>query len=134
METITGLKLTNQRHEILDYLDNNKVHPTADRIYFEVRKKLPRISRGTVYRNLEVLSQKGFVKEVNAAGTKKFELGVKSGMQSHDHFICRKCNKMIDVFFSDMDNRVLKQIKNKDHSLKVESMTINFSGLCNKCK
>jgi Fur family ferric uptake transcriptional regulator len=99
-----------------------------------VRKKLPRISRGTVYRNLEVLSQKGFVKEVNAAGTKKFELGVKSGMQSHDHFICRKCNKMIDVFFSDMDNRVLKQIKNKDHSLKVESMTINFSGLCNKCK
>ena len=134
METITGLKLTNQRHEILDYLDNNKVHPTADRIYFEVRKKLPRISRGTVYRNLEVLSQKGFVKEVNVAGTKKFELGVKSGMQSHDHFICRKCNKMIDVFFSDMDNRVLKQIKNKDHSLKVESMTINFSGLCNKCK
>ncbi|HJN56869.1 MAG: transcriptional repressor [Candidatus Woesearchaeota archaeon] len=134
METITGLKLTNQRHEILDYLDNNKVHPTADRIYFEVRKKLPRISRGTVYRNLEVLSQKGFVKEVNAAGTKKFELGVKSGMQSHDHFICRKCNKMVDVFFSDMDNRVLKQIKNKDHSLKVESMTINFSGLCNKCK
>lgn len=134
METITGLKLTNQRHEILDYLDNNRVHPTADKIYFEVRKKLPRISRGTVYRNLEVLSQKGFVKEVNAAGTKKFELGAKSGMQSHDHFICRNCNKMIDVFFPDIDGRVLKQIKNKNNGFEVESMTINFSGLCNKCK
>ena len=55
----TDFRMTHQRRLILDELKKLKTHPTADEIYVIVRKKMPRISLGTVYRNLEILSETG---------------------------------------------------------------------------
>ncbi|HKI82610.1 MAG TPA: transcriptional repressor, partial [Pseudodesulfovibrio sp.] len=56
-----GFRLSKQRKVILEELRKVKSHPTADEVYDMVRKIIPRISLGTVYRNLEFLSSKGLV-------------------------------------------------------------------------
>ena len=54
-------RMTHQRQVILEEINKDQTHPTADEIYERVRKKLPRISMGTVYRNLEILSSCGII-------------------------------------------------------------------------
>lgn len=57
-------RITSQNKIILDYLRGVKTHPAAETIYLAVRKKLPQISRGTVYRNLKVLVKKSQIQEI----------------------------------------------------------------------
>ena len=64
---------THQRSVILSYLEQNKVHPTAQELFDAVKKKIPHISRGTVYRNLDVLCDQKKVRAVPLAGTNRFE-------------------------------------------------------------
>ena len=59
MEVHKNMRMTRQRSVILEELRNSGMHPSADQLYQLVRKRLPRISLGTVYRNLEILSELG---------------------------------------------------------------------------
>ena len=61
--------MTRQRRVILEALRGTTSHPTADEVYEMVRRRLPRISLGTVYRNLEILSGEGLVAKLEMAGT-----------------------------------------------------------------
>ena len=70
------LRMTHQRRIILNYLEKVDTHPTADDIYKEVRKELPKISLGTVYRNLEILSQNGMIKKLDQVGSHRNGLTV----------------------------------------------------------
>jgi Fur family ferric uptake transcriptional regulator len=56
--------MTNQRQVILEEIQKVNTHPTADEVYETVRKRLPRISLGTVYRNLEILSACGLIQKI----------------------------------------------------------------------
>jgi Fur family ferric uptake transcriptional regulator len=67
------MKLTNQRVAILDFLKDNFNHPTVEEIYDEVKQKLPRITKATVYKNLSVLVENILIKEVNVKGVSRFE-------------------------------------------------------------
>lgn len=83
-----------QRETILHTLKGTKSHPTADWIYQEVRKSLPRISLGTVYRNLKLLKDKGEILELNYGdGHRRFD----GNPEDHYHFNCRSCGKVYDV-------------------------------------
>jgi len=85
------MRLTNQRRIILEELKSVTTHPTADEIYGMVRQKMPRISLGTVYRNLEVLSSLGLVRKLeNAAGQKRFD----GDVSPHHHIRCEVCGKV----------------------------------------
>ena len=72
------LKLTKQRKVILEELRKLKTHPSADEIYNIVRERLPRISLGTVYRNLEILSDAGVILKLDVAGSQKRSVDRKS--------------------------------------------------------
>ena len=78
-------RMTLQRKTILEVLRQTDFHPSADEIYMMVRERLPRISLGTVYRNLEVLSESGFIQKLELGGTiKRFDWNP----EKHYHIRC----------------------------------------------
>jgi len=89
-----GLRLTTQRKVILEELRKVDTHPTADEVYGMVRKRLPRISLGTVYRNLETLSEQGSILKLEKAGTQKRFDG---NPNPHHHVRCIHCGRVGDV-------------------------------------
>ncbi len=80
------LSKTVQRKVIVDELRKLKCHPTADELYEVVRRKLPRISLGTVYRNLEVLSANG---EIQRLGIGSTEMSFDVNKSRQYHLVCR---------------------------------------------
>lgn len=120
-------RLTNQKQFILDYLINTKIHPTAEEVFLNVKKILPRISLATVYRNLEQFAQTGKVLAINGT-IKRFD----GDVSDHQHFICNSCGKVYDIFCQTPE---IKNFKKHTHKIgKVENYQITFNGKCEKCK
>ncbi len=87
-------RMTPQRRAILEALRNTDSHPTADEVYEIVRRRLPRISLGTVYRNLEILSESGMIQKLELGGhQKRFD----SRTENHYHVRCIRCGRVEDV-------------------------------------
>lgn len=123
----TKKRVTSQQRIILDYLKKVKTHPPAEIIYEEVRKKLPQISLGTVYRNLIVLKNSGDILEIPLKGVSCYD----GETSHHSHFICNKCGKIQDVFAE-----ILKceQVEKEAFELgEIEDYKLYFYGRCNKC-
>lgn len=88
------VRMTHQREIILDELKRTRTHPTADELYTRVKKRLPRISLATVYRNLETLSGAGLVAKLEITGRqKRFDWN----QQPHDHITCTVCHRIDDI-------------------------------------
>src|SRR4030067_604511 len=120
---------TKQREAILTVLRNTRSHPTADQIYDEVRKEIPNISKGTVYRNLQVLQQDGAVTELNLNGTlSRFE----ARQESHYHFRCERCGRVFDLD-EPVDNELDERVANRT-GFKVSHHQTEFRGLCKDCQ
>ena len=84
-------RMTRQREVILEEIRNAKTHPSADEVYEMVRKRLPRISLGTVYRNLEILSKLGEIQKLELGGDiKRFDWNPKK----HYHIRCLNCGRV----------------------------------------
>lgn len=85
---------TRQRAVILNELRKVKTHPTADAIYRMVRKRLPSISFGTVYRNLSLLRDGGDILELTCG---KYRCRYDGDNREHYHFICLECENVFDA-------------------------------------
>ena len=120
---------TKQRVSILRVLRNNRTHPTADWIYEEVKKEIPNISKGTVYRNLQVLQEAGAVSELNLNGTlSRYE----AKQDSHYHFRCEQCGRIYDLdepVNKELDKRVAKRT-----GFTVSHHQTEFRGFCKDCQ
>jgi len=125
----TMVRSTKQRETILKVLKSTTSHPAADLIYERVRKKLPRISLGTVYRNLRLLTQEGAILQLDFAGApSRFD----ANTQPHSHFICEQCGRIFDVAESvhkEIDERVARKT-----GFEVLNHQLEFSGLCKDCQ
>lgn len=120
---------TKQRDAILNVLRHTHSHPTADRIYEEVRKVIPRISKGTVYRNLKILQELDEISELNMSGTvSRFE----GGKEKHYHFRCEKCGRVFDLD-EPVDNELDKSVAERT-GLEVHYHQLEFRGLCKECQ
>jgi len=103
-------------------------HPTAQDILLEVKKAYPYISMGTVYRNLNILTEEGFVKQLYFPDSpERFELHI----HDHDHLLCNRCGKIIDIDGSCCDD-IDEKIASKT-GFVIESHTIVFQGVCAFC-
>jgi Fur family ferric uptake transcriptional regulator len=121
------MRLTNQRRMILEELKSVTTHPTADEIYGMVRQKLPRISLGTVYRNLEVLSSLGLVRKLeNAAGQKRFD----GDVSPHHHIRCDTCGKVGDIFDAPDISGIAQGVST---DFQITGLSLEFSGICPQC-
>jgi Fur family ferric uptake transcriptional regulator len=88
-----GLRLTRPRRIILDVVRATDAHPTAAFVYRRVRRRLPRVSLATVYRNLRMLAAEGFLAERADAAVMRFD----GNTGPHDHFTCLACGRISDV-------------------------------------
>ena len=121
-------RMTKQRQMILDVLQKTKAHPTADWIYEQVRQVVPRISLGTVYRNLRVLKEMGTIQELNYGSTYSLFDG---NPALHYHFVCQDCGKVMDI-----DLPLLKDYEQQVAGLmdaQVNFHRMEFYGSCNGC-
>ena len=121
-----GLKLTPQRLGILKFLENNKNHPSAEDIYNALKDQFPSMSLATVYNTLDVLVEKGIVKELIIESSKRrFDPYV----YPHAHFICKKCKKIIDV---NMEKNLSIPEELKD--MEIVDINLTFYGYCKDCQ
>jgi Fur family ferric uptake transcriptional regulator len=85
---------TRQRQLILETLRGLKSHPTADEVHHLVRRQMPAVSLGTVYRNLERLSADGLVQKIHGeGGSRRFD----GDLSPHHHARCRRCGRLEDI-------------------------------------
>ena len=121
------LKMTKQRRIILEELCKVKIHPSVDEIYNLVRKRLSHISLGTVYRNLEILSEAGIILKLAITGSQKRFDG---NTNPHYHFRCIKCNEICDVDFTFN----VSEIKEKINTIpNISGFNLEFYGFCENC-
>ena len=121
--------MTRQRKIILEELRKTTSHPSADAIYESVRRQLPNISLGTVYRNLEILSRNGKILKLELCGyQKRFD----GNPNPHDHVRCVRCGRI-----EDLPTNILDDFKGKvcpSTSFEVLGCRLEFSGICPDCK
>jgi len=122
-----GLKLTPQRIAILDYLDGNKRHPSAEDIYLDVSKKFPTLSLATVYTTLGALREKGKVLELTIDPDKK-RYDPETG--KHNHFICILCKRIIDIPATNLID--FPEAITQDYCIITSH--VEYSGHCPECK
>ncbi|WP_276979597.1 Fur family transcriptional regulator [Johnsonella ignava] len=122
------LKYSRQREAIIECLKNRHDHPTADALFQALRLNNPRISLGTVYRNLGLLTELGKINRISCGdGIERYDYIT----DKHDHFVCRKCGKIIDL-----DPKLTGDIKH--HAVhtdigRVDSHALIFYGQCRDC-
>ena len=120
---------TKQREAILNVLRGADSHPTADWVYDEVRKVIPNISKGTIYRNLKILREDRKISELNLSGTvSRYE----GKQENHYHFRCEKCGMVFDL--EEPVNKQLDERISKRTGFKVSYHQLEFRGLCKDCQ
>jgi Fur family ferric uptake transcriptional regulator len=128
MQLDPQMRLTTQRQIILEELEKVTSHPTANEVYDMVRKRLPRIGLGTVYRNLELMAETGIILKLEVGGTqKRFD----ATTHPHYHIRCISCGKVEDIdipVIADI-NQVAAELSN----YQVLGHHIEFSGVCGTC-
>ena len=123
-----GVRITPQRHAILEYLIHCMIHPTADDIYKALEGKFPNMSVATVYNNLRVFREAGLVKELtygDAASRFDFATG------DHYHMICESCGKIVDFHYPGLNE--VEQFASQVTGFEVNSHRLEVYGNCPDC-
>jgi Fur family transcriptional regulator, ferric uptake regulator len=129
MECIAPRRMTEQRRIILEELRKVTSHPTADELHQMVRKRLPKISIATVYRNLEILSEDGEVLKIDLPGT---QMRFDGTTANHYHIRCMDCGKVGDVSMEPFTG--LNEIAERGCNYEVRAHRIEFIGICPHCR
>lgn len=123
------LRMTHQREIILAELQRSKTHPTADELYERIKRKLPRISLATVYRNLEILSEAGLIRKLEISGRqKRFDWDP----VEHDHVFCTQCQRVDNI--AAPGNVAPRLEPTQEKGYRITGCRIEFFGLCPKCQ
>lgn len=126
-----GLRQTNQRRQILDAFISVKSHCTIADLYDVLKKKDPSIGFATVHRNLRLLCEAGLAEEIKiGSGKARFELTF--GQSHHDHLICLKCGKFIEVF--DMQIERLQDKLAEANDFLPRKHKLEIYGYCRQCR
>src|SRR5690606_12069641 len=124
----TGVRITPQRHAILEYLIESMSHPTADDIYKALEGKFPNMSVATVYNNLRVFRELGLVKELTYGDTSsRFDFIT----TEHYHAICESCGKIVDFDYPGLDE--VEQLASHVTGFEVSHHRMEIYGICPEC-
>ncbi len=122
------MNFSKQRESILEYLKNTKEHPTAERIYSDLKQTLPNLSLATVYRNCNRLCEMGQVVRLTTNGkTDHFDADV----SDHQHFVCLSCDSVHDLFFA-LPQEILNE--NLEQDFQADFYQLYVYGTCRTCR
>ena len=120
-----SIKITPQRLEILKYLNDYRIHPTADQIYSDLKEKTPSLSKTTVYNSLELFKEHGIIHTLTISGS---EIRYDFNCTMHHHFLCKKCGRIIDLNISCPH---IKKIREEGY--QIDEAHGYFKGICKEC-
>ncbi|MFA6272205.1 MAG: transcriptional repressor [Patescibacteria group bacterium] len=122
-------RLTAQKKAILGCVrDFWPIHPSSQMVYQRVKKSVPSISLGTVYRNLNSLREGGYIEEIVIHNEpSRYD----SHVDAHLHFKCDECGELYDIDNPSLLKSHTKRLK--DQGFVVQRSSIMFQGLCQKC-
>jgi len=123
------MRYSKQREVILNIVKQSYNHPDAEYIYNEVRKIIPNISLGTVYRNLKALVETGEIIKISGLEDKEH---YDKTVHDHIHFICEKCKEVID--YHDYDFKELENKLENKFDFKVNNYNFTIIGICHSCQ
>lgn len=119
---------TKQREVVLEELRKLKTHPTAAELHDIVRQRLPRISLGTVYRNLELLAGEGLVRKLERGGGRaRFD----GDIDRHLHVVCVSCGRVDDV--AGAPGALGADGVAAPDGYEILGLRVEFTGICPKC-
>ncbi|MDQ0300849.1 Fur family peroxide stress response transcriptional regulator [Salibacterium salarium] len=125
----TKVRMTPQRHAILEYLYDSMSHPTADDIYKALESKFPNMSVATVYNNLRVFKNVGIVRELTYGdSSSRFDCVT----TDHYHVICSDCGKIVDFHYPGLDE--VETLAEHVTGFKVHDHRMEIYGSCQECK
>lgn len=123
------MKFSRQREIILRHVKDFPVHPTADQVYTALKKENPSLSLGTVYRNLNQLSEMGMLNKIRIAdGSDRFD----GRTDPHFHIICENCGQVFDIETPELEE-IISRIGQRDGH-KITGVTLNLRGICAECR
>jgi len=123
------MRLTQQRKCILAELQRTTCHPTASELYQKVRRKMPHLSLGTVYRNLQVLVRHGHIRKLESGNS---ESRYDGDLTDHYHFRCVQCGCIRDIFLEGIST--LASGLSSQGDFIVEGLNIDIYGICSDCR
>ena len=127
--SIHSKKYSRQRELVLNILRSTKSHPTAEWIYKQARTKMPRISLGTVYRNLSVLRDEGRIQEICVnESVRRYD----GDVRDHYHVHCIQCGCIDDV--PPVAPRMTREEMESITGYKIMGHRLEFWGICKACQ
>lgn len=124
-----NVRITPQRHAILEYLIDQDSHPTADEIYKALEDDFPSMSVATVYNNLRLFTKMGLVKEMMFGdNSSRFDFA----STEHYHAICTRCGKIEDIYYPGLDD--VEVVASNLTGYDVNSHRLEIYGLCPDCQ
>jgi len=123
-----GVRITPQRHAILEYLVTSKSHPTADEIYKSLASNFPNMSVATVYNNLRVFRDVELIKELTYGDTSS-----RFDFITHDHYhiICNDCGTIVDFHHPGL--KEVEHFASHVTGFKVNTHRLEVYGTCPGC-
>lgn len=123
-----GVRITPQRHAVLEYLLTSHTHPTADEIYKALEGKFPNMSVATVYNNLRILKELGLVQELTYGDdSSRFDCSP----EMHYHIICNDCGKIVDFHYPTLDE--IESLAEKVSGFEISHHRMELYGVCEEC-
>ncbi|KGP89808.1 Fur family transcriptional regulator [Pontibacillus chungwhensis BH030062] len=125
----SGVRITPQRHAVLEFLIDSMSHPTADDIYKALENKFPNMSVATVYNNLRVFREIGLVRELTYGdSSSRFDCNT----SEHYHAICNNCGKIVDFHYPSLDE--VESLAEQVTGFDVSNHRMEVYGICEECK
>jgi len=125
----TAVRMTRQRRAILAVLEATREHPTADEVFRRVRQEVPRISLGTVYRNLDLLAHAGIIQRIDGAGA---QMRFDANQRPHPHLRCVRCGRVDDAPIA-QDESLIEELR-RVTEYEITGLSVEFTGICPDCQ
>lgn len=118
-----------KRNAILEYLRATTAHPSAETVYTDLKRQIPDLSMGTVYRNLNLFRQQGLASVVaTVRGVERFD----ANTEPHVHFICSQCDSVLDLMEMEVPD-TLKNTASHCCGGRADACQLSFTGICGGC-
>ncbi len=123
-----GLANTHQRQVLYRALAESDDHPSPEALYERVKKEIPVISLGTVYRNIKIFEQHGLLREVTPLHEPS---RLDANLTDHHHLVCQRCRSIVDVPAEDIEP--VRFRRGSPQGFQVERYEIEVLGICSRC-
>ena len=120
-------RMTRQRRAVMEVLRSTRSHPDAAWIYQEVKKRVPSISLGTVYRTLDALVKEGKVIALHTGGATRYD----AFTHPHAHLVCTACGRVEDLELE--LPHLLEKAQAQNPAVRLDAVRLTFEGLCADC-